>query len=96
MKWLQRTAQGFNPGLAGQVECPEDGARDSERFVGSKRECRKHVPRAPLFLLRPDLPANYGGQAGGYCGSEYPGLKPWAVLLDHFVAKKFPLRMDPN
>jgi hypothetical protein len=25
MKWLERTAQGFNPGLADQVECPESG-----------------------------------------------------------------------
>jgi hypothetical protein len=81
MKWLKRTAQGFNPGLAGQAECPESGTRGSERFVESKRRCRKHVPWAPL--------------SGRISRLGYPGLKPWAVLLDHFVAKKLPMTMNP-
>ncbi|HYZ71991.1 MAG TPA: hypothetical protein VE641_02870 [Chthoniobacterales bacterium] len=82
MKWLERTAQGFNPGLASLVECPESGIRGSERPVESMRELRKHTGRTPL--------------SGRILLHGYPGLKPWAILLGHFVAKKLALQMNPS
>jgi hypothetical protein len=42
--------------------------------------------RMPLFLLRPCIPANYGGQAGHHLLTANPGLKPWAVLYSRFAA----------
>ena len=87
MKLFKKTAQGFNPGLVGNGKCPESGTRIWDRFVDSKTRIPGHAYRAPLFLLCSLIP-NYGGQAGRILRRVYPGLKPWAVLLDHFMVKE--------
>ncbi len=95
MQWFKKTAQGFNPGSVGKGKCPESGTRICGRIEESKYEYRGHVCRAPLFLLRPLIP-NYGGQAGRIGRAAYPGLKPWAVLLDHFIVKDSHGEWEPN
>ena len=74
MKWSERTAQGFSPGLAEYRKCPESGTRGWELFVDSQREYQE--PRVGRHLR------------GASLHFAYPGLKPWAVLSDHFMVKK--------
>ena len=90
MKWFKRTAQGFNPGSSGYRTCPESGTRGWVRLADSQRGYQEITSRSPLFLLRPYRPTNYGGQGGRILYQRYPGLKPSAVLSDHFMVKDRP------
>jgi hypothetical protein len=81
MKWFERIAQGFNPGLVGRSECPESGTRIWDWLVESTYESQKYACRTPL--------------SGRISRRAYPGLKPWAVLSDHFMVKKAFLNATP-
>ena len=71
-KWLQRTAQGFNPGSGGSKSALKV-APDVRRGGGITRQQPKGVPRPPL--------------SGRIRATHNPGLKPWAVLCSRFAAK---------
>jgi hypothetical protein len=74
MKWFKKKAQGLNPGLVDEEEWPESGTRIWDWLAESKYEYQEHARRAPLsgHIQR---------------GHAYSGLKPWAVLSDHFMVK---------
>ena len=75
--------------------CLTSGTRIWGRLEESRYEYREYACRAPLFLLRPLIP-NYGGQAGRIARAAYPGLRLWAVLLNHFMVKDSQCECVPN
>src|ERR1700757_3611418 len=82
-KWLNRTAQGFSPGLApkkialkgrptghaGQARA----SRTSFKILGWRKDGQTRFSFGRPFKARPRSSTN-------------PGLKPWAILFSHFVA----------
>jgi hypothetical protein len=79
MKWFKRIAQGFNPGFVAGESCPESGTRSWGVACGFKTE-DQHTRLGRHFSSVVPYSQNYGGQA-----ARHPGLKPWAVLSDHFM-----------
>ena len=73
MKWSKRTAQGFSPGFGMQNKRALKVARDVSATGGTNTPLSEHNPRSPLSGRFNTLPD--------------PGLKPWAVLLSHFMAE---------
>src|SRR5258708_19297730 len=83
MKWSNRIAHGFSPGWATPQHRPESGDRmcgveSRPDVTNGVRVCdghagRKGPTRSPLSGRSSDLST--------------PGLKPWAILLDHFMVK---------
>jgi hypothetical protein len=71
MTWFKRIAQGFNPGLVVRARCPESGTRRWGAAGDFKNEHQE---------------INLGRHfQGGSCATRHPGLKPWAILSDHFM-----------
>jgi hypothetical protein len=66
------------------VESRLDVTNDATVWDG--RAGRNGLTLSPLFLLRPTFPElRRTGRA--VFGLVHPGLKPWAILLDHFMVK---------
>jgi len=79
MKWFERTAQGFSPGKRPKPNRPE---RATDRCVVFARMIvTVNIADAANKSVR--LPLQ-----GSAATSGYPGLKPWAVLLNHFMVNK--------
>jgi hypothetical protein len=97
MKWFKRTAQGFSPGKGPASEwlcrggrpkgsfrtryCVDPGAEDliDGILMSWLAEATRYAVKVQNAVGRP---FRAGLAAGGH-----PGLKPWAVLLDHFAVK---------
>jgi hypothetical protein len=79
MKWFERTAQGFSPGERPKPNRPE---RLTDRCVDVARMIVT-VNIADVANKSVRLPLQ-----GNVANSGYPGLKPWAVLLNHFMVNK--------
>ena len=78
MKWLERTAQGFSPGETA------NGAALKGRPNGVQLFYSHSWPvKCPPARAAPKTAALTGRLL---CG-RYPGLKPWAVLLNHFMVE---------
>ena len=70
MKWLKKTAEGFSPGNACK---PTPALKGRPNGLGATHDgLTNYASRSPF--------------QGGHLFAAYPGLKPWAVLRDHFVA----------
>ncbi len=91
MKWSNRIAQGFSPGWGKSEDRPESGdrvgpflpARPSQTltaFISSSLDSTTHI-RSPLSGLSWGVALPRAKALGN------PGLKPWAILLDHFMVK---------
>jgi len=91
MKWFERIAQGFNPGSASRVMCPESGTR---RGTGLARRYRTSL-RTPVgrhfSSFVPVALQTMTDRQGVSSITRNPGVKPWAVLCDHFMVKAFPV-----
>jgi hypothetical protein len=83
MKWFNRTAQVFTPGSLRHKGLDVKGRPNGCRF-GSERNGLTSVA---LFLLRPIFPETTADGQVELLGTLYPGLKTWAVLWGHFMAK---------
>jgi hypothetical protein len=79
MKWFERTAQGFSPGKRPMANRP---ARVTDKcIVFANRIVNAKTARAANKSVR--LP--FQGNAAYFCD---PGLKPWAVFLNHFMVHR--------
>jgi hypothetical protein len=74
MKWSDRITQGFNPGLPGNKGALKVAPECLGENGGSTGEEPNHARRSPL--------------SGRALVASYPGLKPWAVLSDHFTVTR--------
>jgi hypothetical protein len=92
MKWFNKIAQGFSPGRMERRDRPERAAELGSNIRVSFRGVEKH------FLVSPVLRSAVGNGAdqdrplrtsvaltGRHLVGRLPGLKPWAILLDHFM-----------
>ena len=77
MKWRNRTAQAFRPGKASHRIGPERATESLGRSAVSDERGSPHV--GPKSRVSAAL-------SGRMLQQIYPGLKPWAVLLRHFMA----------
>lgn len=73
MKWSERIAQGFNPGL--------DVARRALKVATEVRVFRWFCPS-----IRRQARTS-GATFRALCFAFDPGLKPWAILSNHFMVK---------
>jgi hypothetical protein len=75
MKWFNRTAQGFSPGDIQHEPRPERATDARDVLSGRVFFCSGvgDPIRSPL--------------QGEFMGTPFPGLKPWAILFDHFMVK---------
>jgi hypothetical protein len=73
MKWFNRTAQGFSPGNAGIRTRPERAAQ--------WRKLSPHLRNKPAHL-------SVALSGRSHHVRSPTGLKPWAILSDHFVVKR--------
>jgi hypothetical protein len=91
-KRLQRIAQGFNPGLGSQQNRPERATDVKSLLAAPFGICAdKPVTMTPRHEHPPILqrgPNRSPFQGEAWDGT-YPGLKPWAILLDHFMVKNW-------
>jgi hypothetical protein len=73
MKWFKRIAQGFSPG--------SHGAKHALKVASESRV-------SGVAMLIPRIALNLGGHYQGTSPRPpNPGLKPWAILLNHFMVK---------
>jgi hypothetical protein len=101
MKWFKRIAQGFSPGKMQRRNRPERAADLGSKiplgFLGIEEQvlvcpvsqCAAGNGADPHRPLRTSV-----ALAGRYVFGWLPGLKPWAILLDHFMVKNLKLRED--
>ena len=74
MKWFKRTAQGFQPWVRWFRRCALKVAPEVRRALWNQNDNM--------------LNARFGRHfQGAPCASRNSGLKPWAVLSDHFMVK---------
>jgi len=83
MKWANRIAQGFSPGKTVLGNRPESEDRLARLGKPGWNVRRCFIPGRPTCRLR------RASVFGRHCQGDPravpdPGLKPWAVLLDHF------------
>src|ERR1700730_14769131 len=85
MKWSNRIAQGFSPGWADTQDRPESGDRRRcvSSHVTSRSICHAINSIQPGFTCH----AVRSPLSGRSYGLPHPGLKPWAILSDHFMVK---------
>jgi hypothetical protein len=86
MKWSDRTAQGFNPGFDCKKRAlkvaPDVWARPADRRPNNPNpRLGRHFPPPPLY------PRKLRRTGGAHLATSYPGVNPWAILLDHFMVK---------
>ena len=75
MKWFNKTAQGFSPGLTW--------------FIRGALKAAPDVWPGQWINAATPLKALLGRRFQSVSGSTpNPGLKPWAVLSDHFMVKE--------
>ena len=83
MKWLKKTARGFSPGNACK---PTPALKGPPNGLGATHDgLTNYASRSPFSSFIPP-PLNAADRQGGHLFAAYPGLKPLAVLWDHFVA----------
>jgi len=92
MKWRHRIAQGFSPG---------SGPNEIALISGRPMRIARQSSLRPAFIacgwswdpFEPSAPKRHGGDAhsaalsGRVYGLPNPGLKPWAILFRHFMAR---------
>jgi len=79
MKWPDRIAQAFRPGVA-RCRIRPEGAAEMRLFRLYAYRCRRSS-NASLY------PTDSVAHSGRISVGVFPGLKAWAVLLCHFMAK---------
>jgi hypothetical protein len=101
MKWFNRIAQGFSPGKTDRGDRPERAAD-----LGSNIGIRLFGVKKRVFVCPVSQHATGNGVdqdrllrtsvalAGRGVVGRLPGLKPWAILLDHFMFKNLQRRED--
>ena len=89
MKWFNRTAQGFQP----WVRLRRRSALPVRQSFALSSEGGKVAPevRRGWWNQRGNIVnARFGRHfQGGLRASSNPGLKPWAILSDHFMVQNF-------
>jgi hypothetical protein len=100
MKWPDRTAQGFSPGEPHKGNPALKGRPN--RFAYNTLVCRC-LYTAQSFIELSSTDATFGRLKtdslrppfqGGFRGPLNPGLKPWAILLDHFMVPAHATRFE--
>jgi hypothetical protein len=97
MKWSHRTAHGFSPGKAPVLERPERAIDlgvsygSPTKLVAAPEQMDERTTETP-FEYDNKLICKIGTVSAALSGrillSRHPGLKPWAVFLDHLMAWK--------
>jgi hypothetical protein len=73
MKWSERIAQGFSPGYDVARRALKVAAEVDVQVVFARQSTDRTPTSGATFRAR--------------FSSSNPGLKPWAILLDHFMVK---------
>jgi hypothetical protein len=84
MEWFKRTAQGFSPGEARVRTRPERAAEVLDVRVFA-RTIQLRLQLDDHMLV--DTSRGSVAPSGRSRGYAFPGLKPWAVFLGHFMAQ---------
>jgi hypothetical protein len=85
MKWSHRIAQGFSPGWTSPKTALKV-ATESGRLFQHDHPKLLHCSKHPALIQHHTFGRHFQGDLGA---SPHPGLKPRAILLDHFMVKNW-------
>jgi hypothetical protein len=94
MKWSNRIAQGFSPGWSGpRIALKVAAEKDASFFPHDQASKLSNHRYHPASICRQALGRHFQRDLQGL---PYPGLKPWADLLDHSMVKSETRRARQN
>jgi hypothetical protein len=85
MKWSHRIAQGFSPGWTSPKTALKV-ATEWGRLFQHDHPKLSHRSTHPALIQHHTFGRHFQGDFGVL---PHPGLKPWAILLDHFMVKNW-------